>query len=114
MVDRIRTFLLEDDRLSSFARVGNPLAFPETIGPVSAPSQSPPPLSTQAASHAAGERRAMSIFKSPPEYSGPLVVFLFALGIAFGAYALLPLFLPHKWALPPKDRLTVTDGYLLF
>ena len=114
MVDPIRNFYLENDRLSGFASVGNPLTFPETIGPVPALSQSPPPLSTQAASHAAGERRAMSIFRSPPEYSGPLVVFLFALCIAFGAYVLLPLILPHKWALPQEDRLTVTDGYLLF
>jgi hypothetical protein len=97
MVDRIRTFFPENDPLSGFERAANPLAFPEAIGSVSAPSQSP-----------------MSIFKSPPEYSGPLVVFLCALGIAIGAYALLPLFLSHKLALPPKDRLTVTDGYLLF
>lgn len=96
-MDRIRSFFPESDPLSGLERAGNPLAFPETSGPVSAPSQSP-----------------MSIFKSPPEYSGPVVVFLFALGMAFGAYALLPLFLPQKWAHPPQDRSTAADGYLLF
>lgn len=110
MVDRIRTFSLQSDRLSGFERANNLIVVSETIGQASAPSQRPPLLSAQAASHAAGERRAISIFKSPPECSAPFAAFLFALGIAFGAYVLLPLFLPHKLALFPEDRLTAAAG----
>ena len=110
MVDPIRTFFLESDRLNG----SNPMAFLETIGSVPSPSQSPPPSSVQATSHAAGEKTAMSIRKFLPECSGPFAAFLFALGMAFGAYVLLPHFLPHKWTLPPEDRSTVANGYLLF
>ena len=118
MVDRIRTFFVQSHRLSIRERASN-MALAETVGPASAPNQ-PTTHSTilagshllaiHADSHASGERKAISIFVSLPESSAPLIVFLFALGIAFGAYVLLPLFLPHKLPLSPEDRLTVAAG----
>jgi hypothetical protein len=77
----------------------------ETAGSSSAPNHRQlTSMTIPAASHAPSEYKAVSMFNCVPKSPAPFIVFLFALGIAFGAYVLVPFFLPQL-ALSQEDRL---------